>query len=108
MRTLVVALAALLLIGCQSEEEKAARDAELREIKLNRVAADAVKRTLKDPSSAEFRKQQGLCGEVNARNSFGAYGGFRRFVVISESLVMTEADMPPDAFAQLWASGCKT
>jgi hypothetical protein len=107
MRTLAVALSALLLVGCQSEEDKARAAAEMREIKLNRVAADAVRGTLKDPSSAEFRNQHGLCGEVNARNSFGGYGGFRRFVVISESLVMTESDMPPDAFAQLWASGCK-
>ncbi len=108
MRKLGLVLSAVLLLGCQSEEEKAQKAAELREIKLNRAAADAVRRTLKDPSSAEFRNQRGLCGEVNARNSFGAFGGFRRFVVISESMVMTEADMPPDAFAQLWASGCKS
>lgn len=39
---------------------------------------------LKDPSSAQFRNvQQGgglVCGEVNGKNSYGAYSGFKMFV----------------------------
>lgn len=48
----------------------------------------AVANKMKDPNSAEFRdwhafqSQKGLlvCGEVNAKNSYGGYVGFTHFV----------------------------
>ncbi len=48
---------------------------------------------LKDPSSAQFRDlytiSRGMgddiiCGEINAKNSYGAYVGFRKFYVRSD------------------------
>lgn len=42
---------------------------------------------LNDPSSAQFRNvmssatSSSTCGEVNGKNGFGAYAGFRRFVL---------------------------
>lgn len=49
------------------------------------LAKEAVKNSLKDGESAKFRgiRQIGvtICGEVNAKNAFGAYVGFRPFVV---------------------------
>ena len=57
--------------------------------KVRRLVADE----MKDPASAQFRgialeavPQDGgttlyACGEVNGRNSFGAYSGYQRFVV---------------------------
>ena len=53
------------------------------------AAQRAVRNTLKDPDSAQFKdvfanytEAVGLvaCGQVNAKNSFGAYTGFRAFV----------------------------
>jgi uncharacterized membrane protein YagU involved in acid resistance len=52
------------------------------------AVAEAVANQMKDPNSAEFRNwhafqsQQGLlvCGEVNAKNSYGGYVGFTHFV----------------------------
>jgi hypothetical protein len=50
---------------------------------------EAIKLKLKDPESAEFRHvyfNRGVngvpttCGQVNARNGFGGYSGFQRFV----------------------------
>lgn len=47
------------------------------------AALEAVKRDLLDPFSAEFRdvRQNFLswCGQVNAKNSFGAYAGWKTF-----------------------------
>ena len=48
------------------------------------MAKSAVSNQLKDPSSAQFRNlvevSPGVvCGEVNAKNSFGGYAGFKRF-----------------------------
>lgn len=47
-------------------------------------AKDAVTNSLKDPQSAQFRnltvhEGDAICGEVNARNSFGGYAGFQPF-----------------------------
>lgn len=53
-------------------------------IELIDAAKDRVTRDLKDPDSAKFRGVKAfpngvVCGEVNAKNSFGAYTGFRAF-----------------------------
>lgn len=48
-------------------------------------AKAAVAKELLDPMSAQFRnialRNDHVCGEVNAKNSMGAYVGYRRFVV---------------------------
>ena len=49
-------------------------------------AKAAVQRELIDPSSAEFRNVRidslrDICGEVNAKNRMGGYGGFTHFQV---------------------------
>ena len=51
---------------------------------------DIVRHSLKDPTSAQFRNvrsgklQNSVCGEVNAKNSYGGYVGFRKFAVEGE------------------------
>lgn len=54
------------------------------------IAEDAVRAKLKDPDSAKFTevtaikiggKPHAICGYVNAKNSYGAYSGPRRFYV---------------------------
>lgn len=52
---------------------------------------------LKDPDSAKFRrvkvKWDTVCGEVNAKNSFGGYVGYRRFYSIDgKDLHMEESN----------------
>lgn len=46
-------------------------------------AKDSVKEILIDPESATFRNilvsEAGVCGEVNAKNSFGGYTGYKIF-----------------------------
>lgn len=59
------------------------------------VATAAVAGMLKDPESARFQGLYGMqraalpevtsiCGEVNAKNSYGGYAGFSRFVVVGK------------------------
>lgn len=55
-----------------------------------KAAKAAVSRDMRDPMSTQFRDVvQGdgdiVCGEVNAKNTMGAYVGFTRFIV-SDSL----------------------
>ena len=57
--------------------------------RLINEAKAAISHDLKDPSSAQFRNiwiayeaeidKSTVCGEVNAKNSFGAYVGFAQF-----------------------------
>ena len=52
-------------------------------------AREEVKRNLNDSASAEFRGEKVyrlpdntvVCGEVNAKNSYGGYAGFSKYVV---------------------------
>ncbi len=56
---------------------------------------------MKDPSSAQFRNVKlnfhgdALCGEVNARNGFGGYNGFKHFVVTQDGAYV-ESDKKDD------------
>ena len=52
------------------------------------AAQDSIKATLKDPDSAKFQNiriadydgGKVVCGEINAKNSYGGYVGYKRFV----------------------------
>lgn len=51
--------------------------------------------SLRDPSSAQFRNEHlaktgVLCGEVNAKNSMGAYVGFKRYIVEGQTAAYLE------------------
>lgn len=63
-------------------------------------------RDFKDPGSAQFRNTYlttdkgtavALCGEVNAKNSFGAYTGFRPFYVMDTGKSLTAGVMEDGA-----------
>lgn len=88
----------------------AADSAEINEIKLQRLVRSYVSQHLKDPDSAKFRNQHGMCGEVNAKNGFGGYTGYVRFMAASEDRVFMEDDarLAPGAFDEAWGSVCST
>lgn len=83
------------------------------------ASLDQIRNRLKDPASAQFRNvhkasfrhyEDSLCGEVNARNGFGGYVGFVRFIAYSDSKVSMEdpelRQYVNPAFETLWASLC--
>ncbi|WP_177424265.1 hypothetical protein [Pseudomonas sp. MYb185] len=80
----------------------------LQEIKINRLAREKIKGIIKDPNSAQFRNQRGGCGEVNAKNSFGAYVGFKRFMVSGGDMVFIDGDpdLAAGAFDEAWSMLC--
>ena len=81
-----------LRVGLESSGRRMDQDA-MSDLQSRASAA------LKDPSSAQFQglelKAGGkvLCGEINAKNSYGGYVGFRPFVATS-------------AGAAIWNGGC--
>jgi hypothetical protein len=79
MKTVVALAACILAItGCQDSEEK-------RLITLADVAKKSIAARYKDPDAVQFKslrldwQQQHLCGELNAKNGYGAYTGYERF-----------------------------
>lgn len=64
------------------------------------LAEAALKDRMKDPDAAQFRNEvvyrRGdtlvVCGEVNAKNGYGGYVGFRRFVAM-RGVAITEEDL---------------
>ncbi|AOA58233.1 hypothetical protein [Acinetobacter larvae] len=107
MRKVLLIAVGLALVGCgQSEAEKAKSKKEMTEIKVNRIGKERVIAKLKDGGSAKFQNQVAFCGEVNAKNSFGAYTGFKRYIAASDELVVMEDNMDPKEFDDAWREYC--
>lgn len=80
----------------------------ITEMNLQRLAQREVRAFLKDSSSAEFRNQKRSCGEVNSKNSFGAFTGYQRFIA-AKDLVVIERDsgFSQQEFQTMWDAFCK-
>ena len=103
-KILLIGIAGLLMVGCGKKEPTEAELNSFREIK----AQESVKALLKDPSSAKFRNMNGMCGEVNSKNSFGAYTGFVRFIGTPD-LTIIEGENPQvdqATFNEVWKKMC--
>jgi hypothetical protein len=72
----------------------------------------------KDPSSVHFKNviaygiSKGpiitfMCGQVNAKNSYGAYIGFKRFFMIGLGTTEVEDSKNGYVFDQMWPSTCR-
>lgn len=81
------------------------------EYAIIRVGQRAVESRLKDADSAKFRNQyvgsSGVpCGEVNSKNSFGAYNGFKRYIASGGGISVIEGEIPDDQFEASWQRLC--
>ncbi|MCG7625561.1 hypothetical protein [Epibacterium sp. Ofav1-8] len=90
---MIAAAALLLTAACTPPNPVVSRQSSEPTAQQARQIEDGVKNVLKDPFSAHFRNlrvekrtlQSGetvtvACGQVNSKNSFGAYVGFRTFI----------------------------
>jgi hypothetical protein len=79
-------------------------------------AKDIVSNEMKDPSSSQFKDivvykygpADVVCGTVNAKNVYGGYVGFRRFVVLGEVPSIRPAAFADvqKAFDDIWDHLC--
>ena len=92
--------AAVFLLGLLAVASGRAGEAGGPHAQLIAQAKAAVTKDLKDPDSALFRNLAvyttstgalAVCGEFNAKNSYGGYVGYKQFAS-SASVVFTEAD----------------
>ncbi len=83
----------------QSEQSK--------RIQIQTDSRIALKNFLKDPDGAEIRNHNGNCGEVNSKNSFGGYTGFKRFIASTTIVAVEGENMDSDEFQKAWSQVCK-
>ena len=101
----------------RSEEE--IRDVELRVDRsiagdLETQSRRTIKTRMKDPDSVEFKNVFGskspdgvfVCGQVNSKNSFGAYTGFTRFIGGGKTVFLEGTDETNPPFPDLWVRLC--
>ncbi|UIJ76956.1 hypothetical protein [Acinetobacter sp. SH20PTE14] len=62
----------------QAKEFEQARQAKIQ-AGLKKIE-DKIKAEAFDAASIQFRNQKGNCGEVNAKNRYGGYVGFKRYI----------------------------
>lgn len=107
-RIIVAAMFCVALVGCGKKERSQEQKERDVEIGMQVIAKKFVLGSLKDPDSATFRNQNGPCGEVNSKNSFGGMTGFQRFIAASEKLVIFERDsgISESDFQNLWVGTC--
>lgn len=73
-----------------------------------------IRSVLKDPDSAKFaddrqsaRGANVWCGTVNAKNSFGGYGGPKRYIVFLADRDFNVESASDDRFAGRWRLYCE-
>ena len=109
---LMTAVMVIFLIRCQMQDS-APPNAELKDSSYIIRQQESISDKLKDPDSADFKNsfvshQMGapvVCGYVNARNGFGGYGGFERFIS-GGSIQVLESQMAEGEMDESWITVC--
>ena len=83
------------------------KTAQIKAIEQQTQSRMALQGTLKDSSSAEIRNHKGYCGEVNSKNSFGGYTGFKRFIASPAIVAIEGENIEADEFQKSWDVVCK-
>jgi hypothetical protein len=101
-------------VSTQVAPEAKEDDSTYSDTAVQAAAMQAVKAKLSDPGSVRFRgvfvRQQAsgtkaVCGEVNAKNKMGGYGGFQRFISAGTGEFTWLQEEVPD-FADAWNALC--
>jgi hypothetical protein len=101
---LALTLAACGKTAAEKQREEAATQTSLGE--------KYVKEKILEPNQAQFRNQVvgkggASCGEVNAKDAFGAYIGYQRYISVARDLTLLAQDVSPAEFEQQWQQLCR-
>jgi hypothetical protein len=108
--------AALALAGCEKSPEQLEQERIAQQQAQQQPFLEIVRARLKDPGSASFQNvalvdtggKQALCGEVNAKSSFGGYNGYQAFLVADGAVTFVGANKVEryKVWPQMNAAGC--
>jgi hypothetical protein len=97
---LLILFSSLILTGCSNSEQNKQNAIQIASI-------GAVRASLKDPDSAEFRNIHGICGEVNSKNGFGGMTGYKRYIGNSGIVAIEGENTATDQFEPVWQKFCR-
>ncbi|HEU4843605.1 MAG TPA: hypothetical protein VFT05_05015 [Burkholderiaceae bacterium] len=105
----LAALVCASLAACGKSEAQRQQESAAT---LTSLGEKYVKEKVLEPSSAQFRnqfigKKGAPCGEVNAKDAFGAYIGFQRYISVARDLTLLAQDVAPSEFEASWAQLCR-
>lgn len=106
---LLAAVISCGVVGCGKSAAQKQRDEAAT---LTGLGEKYVKEKVLEPGSAQFRnqfigKKGAPCGEVNAKDAFGAYIGFQRYISVARDLTLLAQDVAPAEFEASWAQLCR-
>jgi hypothetical protein len=109
---LLALLALLVLLAIAACGETPAQKKHREATVLIAMGEKYVKEKIREPALAQFRNQfigkgGAPCGEVNAKDAFGAYMGYQRYISVARELTMLAQDLPPDEFEESWQELCR-
>ncbi len=97
-------------LEAKKAEEEAVKEAQRQErdkiINIEVESKMALMNFLKDPDSAEVRNQNGNCSEVNSKNGFGGYTGFKRYIASPTVVAIEGENMTSSEFESVWNKVC--
>lgn len=116
--TLAAALALAFATNlCAAQPAAAPKNAQEKR-QLTTKLRGTMKDALKDGDSAKLKDEFlswsdasdqpiiTLCGKVNAKNSYGGYQGFGRYMSSTDGRVVLEHSEPEGAFEHIWPIWC--
>lgn len=117
---IIAFLIAFVLYSCDSQSSSSSEktqaqkesDERWKQNLWNEKGKDAIRSRLKDPSSAVFNNvffnDNGIptsCGEINSKNSFGAYTGYQSYLYAGDNFAMLEEENKA-LFVKTWNELC--
>ncbi len=104
---LIVLVLFIVLVGFFIFSGNKNNDSQDEYYRITRESQRAVEAVLKDSDSAKFKDQIYNCGLVNAKNAFGAYVGFKRYVVAHGTVFLEGTNANASEMTELWENACK-
>jgi curli biogenesis system outer membrane secretion channel CsgG len=93
---------ALALLACVAACGKTAAQKQQEEAAtLTTLGEKYVREKVRDPASGA------PCGEVNAKDAFGTYIGFQRYISVARELTLLAQDVAPAEFEESWRELCR-
>ncbi|MYM31462.1 hypothetical protein GTP58_24310 [Duganella sp. CY15W] len=113
LATTIAALAGLIALAALGACGKTAEQKQQEEMAtLTSLGEKYVREKVLEPNQARFRNQfigkgGAPCGEVNAKDAFGGYIGFQRYISVARDLTLLAQDVSPAEFEAQWQQLCR-
>lgn len=112
---ILLGFSAIALSGCGDGSSSSSEPSESSMMaRYQTLSKKKLEESLRDPGSAKYEDVSGhrlpnegfvFCGRINAKNGFGGYTGFERFVA-SPAIAGTESTV--EGFDEVWTQFCSS